>query len=209
MKQASLILVCFIFLTGVAIAQETKWYIGAGYGMSDIDTGVSGLTGTASLDEDSSGFKIFGGFKFNEYFGLEIAYVDLGEAELKGNNGDTFAIDGVAYNFTANSVVITGEMETIALEAVLFLPLEKITGNDSYKLVTPFIKVGLHFWDAEYSVSASTLSKTTADDDGSDIVFGAGFNFNIVKNLSIRAEWERFTADEDLDYFSGSIVINF
>lgn len=209
MKKIGLILVCFIFLTGIAFAQDTKWYLGGGYGVSDVDTGVSGLTGTATLDEDGDGFKFFAGFQFNEYFGFEIAYVDLGEAELKGNNGDTFVLDGVTYNFTADSVIIAAEVDTIALEAVFSLPLQKMTGNESLKYFTPFIKFGVHFWDIEYTVAASNLNAMTADDDGTDIVFGAGINFNIIRNLSIRAEWERFNADEDLDYFSGSIIVRF
>ena len=209
MKKVILILVCFIFLTGIAIAQETKWYFGAGYGLSDVDTGVSGLTGTATLDEEDSGFKFFGGFQFNKFVGVEIAYVDFGEAELRGNNGDTFVVDGVTYQFTASNASIDAEATAFVIETVLSLPLGDVSGNDFLNYLTPFLKVGVHFWDIEYSISASNLTTTTADDDGTDLVFGAGIDFNLFKNVGLRAEWERFMFDDEIDLFSGSIVIKF
>ena len=209
MKKVILILVCFIFLTGIAIAQETKWYFGAGYGLSDVDTGVSGLTGTATLDEEDSGFKFFGGFQFNKFVGVEIAYVDFGEAELRGNNGDTFVVDGVTYQFTASNASIDAEATAFVIETVLSLPLGDVSGNDFLNYLTPFLKVGVHFWDIEYSISASNLTTTTADDDGTDLVFGAGIDFNLFKNVGLRAEWERFMFDDEIDLFSGSIVTKF
>ena len=84
-----------------------------------------------------------------------------------------------------------------------------LTGNESLKYFEPFLKIGVNFWDIEYSVSASALSTRTADDDGTDVVFGAGINFNFIENLTIRAEWERFSTEEDIDCLSGSIIFNF
>lgn len=209
MKRLCLVLVFFIFLTGSALAMDPNFYIGAGYGVSSIDTGVTGLTGTASLDEDDGGFKIFGGFKFNNYFGIELGYADLGSAELKGNTGDTFILNGTTLTFLTNGVNIEAEATTILLEGVVFFPMDVITGNDSLKYFEPFLKVGVHFWDVEYTVAASSLSTVTADDDGTDLVFGAGINFKIIEHLTIRAEWERFDTDDDVDYFSGSLIFNF
>jgi len=167
------------------------------------------ITGTASLDEDDGGFKIFGGVKFNKFFGIEAGYANLGTAELTGNNGDTFILEGTTFTFLANSAKIEAEADTLMIEAVVFLPLDELTGNESLKYFEPFIKLGVHFWDVEYTFAAASVSSSTADDDGTDVVYGAGINFNIIEHLTIRAEWQRFVTDEDIDYLSASVIFNF
>lgn len=206
----SIVLASLVFASNsmAANAWEPSFYLGAGYGFSDFDTGVGSLTGTASLDDDDSGFKILGGVKFNKFLGLELSYNDFGEAELRGNNGDTFVFNGITRTFLADGVTLEAEADTIAIEAVVFAPLDELTGNDSLKYFEPFLKVGAHFWDIEYSIAASNISSTFADDDGTDVVFGAGINFNF-DFLTIRAEWQRFNTDDEIDFFSGSLIFNF
>jgi len=188
--------------------QDTKFYLGVGYGFSDVDTGISNLTGTASLDEEDSGFKVFGGYQINSFFGIEVAYVDFGQAELKGNSGDSFVFGGITFTSTVTGS-ITAEAKTFAIGTVLSLPLEEMSGNDALKYITPFIKLGVHFWDIEYTASASGIGSISGDDDGTDVVFGTGLNINLMENLSLRCEWERFNCEEDIDYFSGSIIVKF
>ncbi len=211
MKKLLPILLLFFCIgsANAGIPENFNFYLGAGYGLTKADTGVTGLTGTASLDEDDSGFKVFGGMKINSFFGLELSYADLGSTELTGNNGDGFTIDGTALTFIVDGAKIEAETTTIALEGVIFLPLDKLSGNDSLKYFEPFFKLGVHFWDMEYTVASASTSATTADDDGVDAVFGAGININIIENLSVRAEWQRFMTDEEGDYFSGSVIFNF
>jgi OOP family OmpA-OmpF porin len=86
---------------GNALAQQrtqpydSPWYIGAGLGVSWYDTkdqdfnSVPGVAGTG-MDKTGLGWKLFGGYRFSPYFGLEGSYVDLGSSQ------------GVA-NFTAQS----------------------------------------------------------------------------------------------------------
>lgn len=67
-----------------AIAQQSDagWYVGAAYGITNIDVSTSGPG--FSVDGDDSGYKIFGGFQFNKTWGGEVGYVDFGKASVSG-----------------------------------------------------------------------------------------------------------------------------
>lgn len=187
---------------------DTQWYIGLGWGETEVDTGVD--VGTATLDDDDDGYKIFAGYRVNQYIGLEAFYADLGEASLTGNNGDTFTIDGVAYNFIVNNASVTSEATTMGLEAVATLPMATLTDNKYLGALTPFAKLGFHAWDAEYTATASGVSQTTADDDGTDLCWGLGLNIDVHKHVALRGEFERFDFDgDDVDYLSASIIVKF
>ncbi len=211
MKKLSLIIGILLFAS-TAFAYESwdpSFYAGLGYGWSKLDTGITNLTGTASLDEDDSGFKIFGGFKINKFLGLELAYNKIGKAELKGNSGDQFSLDGVTYSFLINGVTIEAEAKTIELAAIYFIPLDYFTQNDSMKYFEPFIKIGANFWEIEYSLSVANVGKVKGDDDGTDIVFGAGINFKVHENFTIRTEWERFKMEDNVDFFTLNLIFDF
>lgn len=72
------------------------------------------------LDEDDTGGKIYGGYKFNDYFSIEGSYYDFGNIEDAGRQLEA---DGV-------SLAIIGS-----------LPLTQY--------VSIFAKAGTHDWDAE------------------------------------------------------------
>lgn len=180
---------------------ELTFYGGLSVGQASIDTGVSGTTGTASLDEDDVGFKVFGGVNINEYLGVEAFYVDLGEASLTGNNGDTFVFRGTTYTFTANNVDI--ELEGSSFGVVPML------GYDVTEQFRPFVKAGVHFWETEATVSSSAGGANLSD-DGSDLVLGVGFTFDVTEHVGVRAEYERLSFDdEDVDYLSAGVQYNF
>ena len=189
--------------------EDTKWYFGAGGGTTTVDMGITNLTGTALLDDESSGWKIFAGYQINKYFGLEAGYADLGDATLTGNNGDTFVVDGTTLTFTANGAKLTAEAKTILVEALVMLPLGDMTDNNIMGYFTPFVKLGVNFWTLDYSASASNVSQVSTDDDGTGVVFGGGLNINIIRNLAVRVEYERFQMEEDVDLFSGSVIFRF
>ena len=79
---------------GFKFIDNPSVYLGAGAGRSSIDAGVTATTGTATLDEDDIGYKAFAGLQINKFLAAEVFYANLGEAELTGNNGDTFGANG-------------------------------------------------------------------------------------------------------------------
>ena len=92
-------------MTAMAAEDASKGYFGISYGDASTDTGITGLTGTASLDEDKKGAKLFAGFNVNDNFAIEGHYSDFGEASLSGNNGDQFVDDGVTYEFLTTATI--------------------------------------------------------------------------------------------------------
>ena len=60
------------------------WYVGGAIGNADDD----------ELDDDDSGTKLLGGYQFNEYLGVEGAFVDLGDFDIPLST-DTLSQEGV------------------------------------------------------------------------------------------------------------------
>jgi OOP family OmpA-OmpF porin len=66
---ATFLIIGLLVLPGASAGEDSRWYLGFGIGSSDDDL----------LSESDTGIKLFGGYEFNQYFGVETAFVDLGE----------------------------------------------------------------------------------------------------------------------------------
>lgn len=79
-------LLALLLLAAPVLAQQAtddnRWYAGANIGWSSVDEG--------GVDDDDTGFKIFGGYHVNQWLDGEIGYVDLGKFE----NGGELEVNG-------------------------------------------------------------------------------------------------------------------
>ena len=176
-------------------------YIGASFGESELDTGVTSTT-NSTLDDEDDGFKVFAGFKVNPNISVEAQYVDFGEASLVMQNGGSFTAEGTT---VINS---TGSSATISIEGTSF-GVGVLIGTDTGGLY-PFVKVGLHSWDMDTSLSGANIATTTLSDDGTDFYYGVGASYDINETLSLRAEFETYDFDgEDVDLLSAGIAVKF
>ena len=93
-----------VIASSTALADEAGWYGGANIGRSsatiDDPRITSGLASTglvttsiANRDRDSS-YKIYGGYQFNKYIGLEGGYFDLGKFGFTANTLPLGSLDG-------------------------------------------------------------------------------------------------------------------
>ncbi len=173
-----------------AQSSESKlaFYMGVSAGQTKIDTGVSGLTGTATLDESDTGYKIFGGLKLDDIWSAELQYADFGTASLKGNNGDRFTFDGTQYQFTANNVNLAVKAKSFGAAIV--------AGYDVTKAVRPYAKLGLHRWDSDATISSSA-GNASLSDSGTDPFYGVGIQFSITDQLAARVEAEHYKYDSE------------
>ena len=165
-------------------------FVGASVGQSDIDEDITaGLITSGSTDSKDTAFKLFGGYMFNRHFGVEAAYVDLGEASYSGD--------------FVGAPVTGGKVETSGFG---------VSALGSYPVTEQFSifgKIGIFFWEAEASDTTGGIP-FSAKTDGTDVSFGVGVNFNFTQNLGVRAEWERFALDEvDADLISIGIQWRF
>jgi len=126
-KKLTLGLVAVSAITLSAPTFAEGFYIGAGVSQAFVDE--------SGFDEDDTGGKIFGGYNFNDYFGIEGSYYDFGDIS-DGNN--SAAIDGV-------SLAIVG----------------KVPVSTNFSI---FGKVGGHEWDAETTGSSAQVSSNSGTD---------------------------------------------
>lgn len=182
-----------LLLTGAWMAAApaaAQAYIGFGAGKSDYDSGnmIPDLITSGSVDGKDTGYKIFGGYQFNPYFAVEVAYVDLGKASYSGNFGV--------------APVTGGSLETWGLNAsaVGILPV-----GAHFEL---FGKLGILGWESKARDTTGGVP-FTGKADGGDLSFGAGVALHFTKNVGIRAEWERFKAVDDIDLLSLGLVFKF
>jgi OOP family OmpA-OmpF porin len=172
-----------------AVAQESAWFVGAGAGRTKIQDACGSLPGVACDDSDT-GWKIFGGYQWNPYFGVEAAYVDFG----KGTVG---SVAGVP---TTSSLKAWG----LSAQAVGTLPI-----GDRFGL---FGKLGLAYTAADVSGTVGGVPVST-DDNNIGLTFGFGGKYNFTRNWGMRVEWERFQdvgdSNSDVDLLAVGVVYTF
>ena len=169
-----------VMLLAVAGTAAAQGYIGAGAGLTTVDI-CDDLGGPGiSCDDEDTGLKIFGGFKFNPNFAVEASWVDLGEVSASSPLGSASV-----------------EVDGFGVAAVGMIPI-----NPQFSVL---LKVGAYMWDASGGGLASGSS-----DDGTDVMFGAGVGWSFTNNFGVRAEWERFDIDgDDIDFLSVGAQYNF
>jgi OOP family OmpA-OmpF porin len=173
---------------------DAGFYIGGSVGDATIeasdDVDFDGEDFSLDFDESDTAYKLFAGYMFNDYFGAELSYVDLGEPE------DDFTLDGGEIGEI--DVDLSAEFTGFTADLVGQLPLGP---------VDIFAKVGLVSYDAELEVTATdgidTLSESL-EDDGEELHYGIGARFNI-GNFGIRGEYEVFDIGDIDDVYMLSL----
>lgn len=150
-------------------------------------------------------FNFVAGWMFNQNWGLEIGYIDFGQAT------DDLGLPEACSTFGCSSRQWTSEIKRDGFQAFLIgsLPL-----NDSVDL---FGKLGVINWDADYQgyerselyASGSPLppqnAAITTSDDGTDLAFGFGINMRTDSPFSLRADLTYY----DFDNTDSSYVLQF
>lgn len=151
----------------VAAAQDAGYYIGGAIGQMEAD---GDCPAGATCDQKDSGWKIFGGYKFNRNFAVEGSYGDFGEVTLSGGG-----------------VTAKGELTSWGIAAVGMLPI-----GEQFSL---FGKVGLNLTKQKITATGPGGS-ALEQDDGSELNFGFGALFHAMPQLGVRLEWERLEKSE-------------
>ena len=204
MKKVILTLVLAFSFSQFVYSADMNGYVGGNFGQADHDTSIT--TGTASLDEEDLGWKIYGGVNINEHLAVEIQYADFGASTLNGVNGSTFTLNGAALQF-----ITTAELEA----AVDSLGFSAVVGYDINEYIRPFVRLGGHSWDLEINQTAAApfATGTLAADDGFDFFFGGGFKIKVNDNISGVLEIEQYKLDasvlDSINLYSAGILITF
>jgi OmpA-OmpF porin, OOP family len=149
---------------------QPGFYMGAGVGATKIDDeGFDEI----DFDDSDTGFKVFGGYSFNQNFAIEATYFDLGE----GSGG--FDDLGDIVNF---DVGVSG----FGVSAVGVLPL-----GDTFSL---FGKVGYASYDIDAHVDIVGVGSGSSKESESDLMYGAGGALSFGQ-FEARAEFEAINVD--------------
>jgi OmpA-OmpF porin, OOP family len=140
-----------------AQSQEVGFYLGGAVGMTSFDDACpSGF----SCDDEDTGFKFFGGYKFSPNLAAEVSYIDWGS--LKASLGAASA---------------TADLTSWGIAAVGMWPL-----NPQFSV---FGKLGILFSEVQATGTAGSVS-----DDDTELHLGLGAIYNFTRNLGVRAELE-------------------
>jgi OOP family OmpA-OmpF porin len=177
--------------SGNVLAQSTEWrnpmgrdfwgYLGASAGESKFRTECSSLF---DCDRKDTGFKIYGGGKFNDIVGLELGYTDFGKIRASGGETDAWA----------GSIALTAGV-----------PI-----GDRFSV---FAKGGGVYGRTDVKASASTLLDT-GHKNGWGTTWGVGAALGITKAVQVRIDWDRYNLDfaggsRDVDMLSAGLQMRF
>jgi OOP family OmpA-OmpF porin len=173
-KRLGLSVFAALALTAAMAAQadvQPGFYVGAGFGSTKIDDDGFDDAGI-DFDDSDTGFKVFGGYSFNQNFAIEASYFDFGEAS---GSFDDF-VGPVSFD-----VGVSG----LSASAVGVLPL-----SDMFSL---FGRLGYASYDIDAHASVGGQSGSSSESE-SDLVYGAGAALSLGQ-FEARAEFEAINVD--------------
>jgi OOP family OmpA-OmpF porin len=146
-----------------AMSQEKGAYLGGAFGQTTFTIWCSSAPGSVitSCDDKDTGWKLFGGYRFNRYVAAEAVYMSWGKTSGSGTSS------GVPFSVAADT-------SSKGVAAVGTLPL----GHG----FSAFAKIGYLFTDQE-------RRGRTFDDE--EYFRGFGATYALSRNWAIRGEWEK------------------
>jgi OmpA-OmpF porin, OOP family len=175
-------------VAGPASAQDRGYFLG-GTGAFAKWNDICNRT-SAPCDDETAGWRAFGGYQFNKYVAAEVGFVGLGEA----SGGDS----------TGNFKMQSAGMD---LSAVFFIPMTtrlSLLGRlGTYRVKTELKQEGPAF---------GSLTDTAVN---SAWVYGAGLNYNLGR-LGLRAEYLQYysiggtsTGEDTVEMFGLTLLFRF
>jgi OOP family OmpA-OmpF porin len=154
-------------LLGATAAQadvRPGFYGGVSIGSASVEDDDSGFDG------DDTGFKLFGGYSFNDNFAVELAYINGGGPD---DDFGPINVELEVSGFNASAVGRLPVSETVAL----------------------FGKLGFASYDVEATARSGGFS-ASEDDSDTDISYGVGASIAINERFDVRVEYEAIDVSE-------------
>ena len=152
--------------SALAADDRTGWNLGiaAAFGEYQFDSN--------QLDDSSAGFKLFAGYRINQWLGVEGAYHNFGDFE----EDTTPAVTG------GDAIA---QIDGFSVSGLYFLPV----GGEDFEL---YGKAGFYSFDQEVFVDDTTVGNNSPD----GLHAGAGARFFISDQLAVRSEADWFDIDK-------------
>ena len=168
------------------------WYAGFGFGQSKyrdvssyIHAEIGPQTTPTTANTRSEGWKVYTGYQFNKYLGVEGGYANL---------NDTSA--------TTGSLRTKVNSDAWTLAAVGTLPI-----TDKLSVIG---KLGAAYVLADIRAKRGAALTQRSGDDSYEPYYGVGVSYALLDNVSLRAEWERFDRkDLNIDLMTAGFAVKF
>ena len=199
------------------LLENDNFYFGVQLLKTEVESGFSTPTGTATIDEKDYGYSLVSGMTVldginDQQFKLdvELAYNQFGESIVHCNDGDSFVTDGRYRNGTFDSgdtlscsadnieVAINGYSTTLGIKPSLAF--------DNGMFVSA--SLGLNKWDQSEETSVPGNRLRSHYYDGIDSYHGFGIGFN-QKNFTVSIEHQDHDMYYDAKSTSASLKYNF
>lgn len=173
-----------------SVENESGFYVGGGVGQFNVQIDDVDQTDNAieRLDDSDTSWKAFVGWRLNQYFALDLAYVDFGRPsdrfDASGSSGDF----NVALSGFAPSVIGTMPLGPVELSA----------------------KAGYYFYKvkAAIDIDQPTSPAFRSSSNEQDFFYGFGVGMTFLERLNAKLEYERIDSsvvdDADALWFTGT-----
>ncbi len=138
------------------------FYVGGAFGKGYLDENIDGIR----IDTDSSAYRIYGGYGFTQYFGVEAAYLDLGTFR------ETIDAGGV-------DVPVSASAAGFSLAAVGTLPLSE--------RFSAMARLGYYFHDGESSVAG--IAEDSPSEQSPFIGIGLAYDLSEVLEVNVGIDY--------------------
>jgi OOP family OmpA-OmpF porin len=183
-------------LASIAQAAEPGFYVGGGLGQSDFSGDIAqqiartyagddalSLDAAAVADDSDSAYKLFAGYRFGSWFGVEFAWHDLGEARTVYEVSPITPVSppppGVTiegrYDLSGPALTVFGEWDF----------------TDS---VSGIVRAGVFNAELDYDEVGIAGAPHAFSNSGSDTrpTFGLGLNWRVSSAWDLRLDYDRF-----------------
>lgn len=155
-------------------------YFGFGSGVTDFNNPKFSSVDWSRFESTVTPYKVLGGYQFNRFFAVELAYNHLGKTSSSGlftdNNGEAFYFTAARHKGSAMAA------------AVRYSPLPSVA-------ISPFFKLGVSHITNKYDLSGFSLSDTFSQSSKrteSQPYYSIGALIQISDNMSLSLEFEDF-----------------
>ena len=164
---AGLALACFALTCPTAAQAEAGFYVGGALGQGYIDETIDGNR----IDADSTAYRVFGGYSFSDFFGVEVSYLDIGTFR------ETIEVAG-------QDVPVSASADGFALAAVGTLPLaERFSVHG---------RAGFWFHDSRTTVDG--LAEAEQSEESPFV--GLGLGFALTETVELNAGIDYIDTDD-------------
>lgn len=184
---------------------NSGFYLGAGGGgvkyngfnelCRDITGVLPGIEVDAKCDTDETvtGFKAFGGWRWNQYVAMEGGFAGLGEG-----SGDT-----VIFGQDVNGSI---SADAFFVELLGSVPLgDKARAYGKLGLASLSVELTTDVFAVPLA-NAGLPTSTSFSRDFTEAVYGLGLEYGFTPRVSGRLEWERIDFEDGIDFFTLNIV---